>query len=83
MSAVNPVEHCAHTEVSVEVHAEAAGVDAIRHEIRKRCDLCGLVLAEPIHNYGCDEWCNHCQVCGEGALYGSRCHDHPIVGGAQ
>lgn len=33
-------------------------------------------VAKPIHNHSCDEWCNHCTVCGTGVLYGSLCHDH-------
>lgn len=33
--------------------------------------------AEPIHDaIACIEWCNHCTVCGEGVLYGSRCPAH-------
>jgi hypothetical protein len=27
------------------------------------------------------DWdCNHCEVCGKGIVYGSRCHDHPAAG---
>ena len=32
--------------------------------------------AEPKHDESCAEWCNHCQVCGEGIRYGSRCREH-------
>lgn len=32
--------------------------------------------AEPKHDDYCDEWCNHCIVCGTGTLYGSLCSDH-------
>ena len=32
--------------------------------------------AEPQHDAGCIEWCNHCQVCGAGIMYGSRCPAH-------
>ena len=30
------------------------------------------------HTADCEEWCNHCEVCGAGISYGSRCHDHPL-----
>lgn len=33
-------------------------------------------MAEPIHTFDCEEWCNHCTVCGGGTLYGSLCPDH-------
>jgi hypothetical protein len=29
--------------------------------------------AQPKHDEGCPEWCNHCQWCGEGIPYGSQC----------
>lgn len=32
--------------------------------------------AEPKHDESCAEWCNHCQACGEGIRYGSRCREH-------
>ena len=32
---------------------------------------------EAIHDDGCAEWCNHCEVCGIGTPYGSRCPSHP------
>lgn len=32
--------------------------------------------AEPKHDESCAEWCNHCQVCGEGIRFGSRCREH-------
>lgn len=35
-------------------------------------------MTEPLHNIDCDEWCNHCEICGRGILYGSRCLDHPL-----
>ena len=28
------------------------------------------------HTDECEEWCNHCEVCGLGIMWGSRCHDH-------
>ena len=31
----------------------------------------------PKHDESCGERCNHCQVCGEHILYGSRCQEHP------
>ncbi|MFJ4166305.1 hypothetical protein ACIPY5_12180 [Microbacterium sp. NPDC089698] len=34
------------------------------------------VHGEPKHTEGCIDWCNHCQVCGEGIQYGSRCPAH-------
>lgn len=35
----------------------------------------------PIHTDDCESWaCNHCQVCGIGVLYGSRCNAHPMPG---
>jgi hypothetical protein len=41
------------------------------------------MAAPPIHDDDCETWgrgCNHCEVCGVGVLYGSRCHDHPLTG---
>jgi hypothetical protein len=35
---------------------------------------------EAIHDDGCAEWCNHCEVCGIGTPYGSRCPSHPSTG---
>lgn len=32
--------------------------------------------ATPQHDDSCGERCNHCQVCGEGIRYGSRCPEH-------
>lgn len=29
-----------------------------------------------VHDFYCQEWCNHCIVCGAGVLYGSLCHEH-------
>ena len=36
---------------------------------------------EPIHDDDCDSrGCTHCEVCGVGVLYGSRCSAHPMPG---
>lgn len=32
--------------------------------------------APEVHHVGCDEWCNHCALCGVGVLYGARCREH-------
>jgi hypothetical protein len=36
--------------------------------------------APPVHDADCERWCNHCDVCGVGMLYGRRCPDHPAFG---
>lgn len=35
-----------------------------------------VVRCEPSHGESCGERCNHCEVCGEGIVYGSRCPEH-------
>lgn len=32
--------------------------------------------AHPKHTDDCDEWCNHCKVCGDGIHYGELCPTH-------
>lgn len=36
---------------------------------------------EGLHDENCDKWCNHCEICGTGILYGSRCLDDPNTDG--
>jgi hypothetical protein len=50
-----------------------------RITIRKSCTACAAESepqGEPKHDASCGERCNHCQVCGTGIMYGSRCPDH-------
>lgn len=58
-----------------------AGVKIAAHNVRERLALLAPSPAEgtgeAIHDDGCAEWCNHCEVCGTGTPYGSRCPNHP------
>lgn len=38
-------------------------------------------VAQPTHDDDCESrGCTHCEVCGVGVLYGSRCSAHPMLG---
>lgn len=62
------------TDYRAEMEAEADKADETIAALRS--SVVTEPSAEPKHDESCAEWCNHCQVCGEGILYGSRCRAH-------
>lgn len=67
---------------AVEALADELHDDNVEHLLR------GILAAhtppsttQPIHDDDCESrGCTHCEVCGVGVLYGSRCSAHPMLG---
>lgn len=38
-----------------------------------------MAAVDPTHDVSCEDWCNHCEVCGDKIMWGARCPDHLVT----